>query len=752
MPVTEQKNYGTNMLNTLFDTTPLISTHLIAVGVIPNDVGFILSGDVIITNKSREINGTLYAQSLIKNISKLMRLHILPRQHHTMYFILPVNFSYYESIVTTGLVLLSEGNSIYNKQVDSIIREREVTCMIARTVIQEMFSDWLLTFGQFDSWFIEGFSTVYGVYLRDQYYITSLLNSIVVQTRRTVFDYMEVVKYDPHFQENSLILQNSTLTKLWREKAFSIFYMLNTVFKEDFLYTSMFKEAVKIYYTMNNPSHNMYKESSILDNLWNKEFETYFLRNEISYMKSENITSMITSWTAQSGYPVVQINPYNNTHLVERIIDCIDVDNKTPCTKKWRIPVTIIKILNTSVSIYRHVLKPDEKRVFINLRNKSQFVIVVDHPGYRVKYDRQLWRRIVRFLKIGGSKLANLSDVTLAQLLDDAFYFLVQNTEYNKKIVLTSTDLDTYLELASSIFHVNNSYTAWYPVFNALETIYKMLPFPESVLSRNIKNKLQEMLNKVLAGMTRTYFQKHNDNHQLYHEVLKWTCIFGSLKCKDHVNAILNWHVKYPAQNKLLPSWQKWIYCQGVILETVNFNTSALWQTIFNTYQTQQKKEEFFKFLPCSRQYEDLYNFLLLLNGTALPRFGDSFNASKSVTVPVLFNIFSIHSKNELALDIILVGLKNGIGRNVNILAIMNCIINNIYSDDGLSMITNEMFLNTLVHRRHMLNEPFILDAIKKKVEKRRVFLFFAKDKIQCIPYYVFNYKYTSSILYAGCT
>ncbi|XP_020279722.1 aminopeptidase N-like isoform X1 [Pseudomyrmex gracilis] len=750
MPVTERKSYATNMINTLFDTTPLISTHLLAVGVVPNDVSIILSGKGIVRTSSRAINDTLYARLLIKDISSIIQLHIFPRQHHIVYLILPVNFSYYESIVTTGLVLLSEGNSIYDKQVDSIIREREVTCMIVRNVLQEMFSDWLLMFKQSDSWFLEGFLTVYGVYRRDQYYNTSLLNSIVVQTRRTVLEYIEVGRYDPTFQENSFIVHNSTLTKLWREKAFGVFYMLNTVFVQDYLYTSLFKVAVNLYYNTNKTSNNTYKTLSILNTLWSKNFETLSLYT-FPFMNSTKFENIISSWTAEIGYPVVHIKR-NSTYLVETVIDCFAVDHIKPCNQTWWIPVTYKQILNTSVSIHRHVLKPDRRRFYIFLRNTNEFVIVVDHPGYRVNYDRQSWKHIALFLKNEGSKIANLSDVTLAQLLDDAFYFLLQNTEYNENVVPEYSDLETYLELASSIFNGNNSYTAWYPIFIALEKMSKMLPFPESDLSRNIKTKLLEMLNKVLAGMTPTYFRKHNDNHQLYHEVLKWTCIFGSLQCKKHVNGLLNRHVKYPAQNKLLPSWQKWIYCQRVMFETVTFNTSALWQTIFNTYQTQQKKEEFFEFLPCSRQYEDLYNFFLLLNGTALSRFGDSLNASKSVTVTVLFTIFSIHSKNDSALDIILLGLKNGIGRKVNILAIINCVINNIYSDDGLSMITNEMFLNTLLHKHHILNKQFLIEAIKKKVGNRRSFLFYVKNTVRCIPYYVFNYKHTSSFLYAFCT
>ncbi|XP_020298370.1 thyrotropin-releasing hormone-degrading ectoenzyme-like, partial [Pseudomyrmex gracilis] len=507
-----------------------------------------------------------------------MWYNIIP-QSYVHYLILPITVTHYENILIPRMIFLSEVNIIYDKEVDSLIKKRKATCSVARTVIQEMFSDWLVPFRQSDLWFIEGFSTVYGVYITDQYYNTSLLKSIVVQTRRIFLDYIEAITYESPFRGNSLISRTSTFTKLWREKAFSTFYMLNTVFQQDFLYTSLFQEAVHLYYYRKKTSNNTYNKLSLLDKLWNRNFETYSLYKNVSYIKLSDIKNMITSWTAQSGYPVIQVNRHNDTQSVSaEIRDCFDVNStvKTLCKQKWWIPVTFKKLLNTQVlATYYHILKPDSK-MFISLLYENQITIVVDQLGYRVNYDRYSWKNIAFFLKTGGSVIAELSDVTLAQLLDDAFYFLVQNTKYNENYVPDKIDLDIYLELASSIFHVNNSYTAWYPVLIALENMSKIVPFPESVLSRNIKNKLLEILNKFLDDISYTHSSENSANNQFYHEVLKWTCILRSLKCKEHVNGILNWHFNHPTQNKLLPSWQKWIYCQRLMLDTVTYETSAV--------------------------------------------------------------------------------------------------------------------------------------------------------------------------------
>ncbi|XP_020291771.1 aminopeptidase N-like isoform X2 [Pseudomyrmex gracilis] len=749
MPV-KYKYSKPNIIRTGFDNTPAISTHLVALFVIPNvyPTNNLTRDTVTITSSSKMKNATLYAQMSIFNVTKILKnmLNDIIPQSYVHYALLPIVSTHYESrsIITTGLVLISEAHSIYNPKVDSIIQKREVTCLIVRSVIQELFSNWIAIFRQSDSWFLEGFSTVFGIYIHDQSLETTLLESIVVQTRRSFLDYTEAFNnYDFPLQNNSIIVRNSTFRKMWRDKAFSTFYMLSGVFQHDFLYISMFKEIVKLYYNTNNTSNNTYDNLSILDKLWTtyENFETHSVYKS-PYMKSSDIKSMISSWTAQSGYPVVQVNRHNDTQSVSAmIIDCFDVDSndKMLCKQKWWIPVTFKTIFNTQVlDTFHHVLKPDGKLFFTSVFLKNHITLVVNCSGYRVNYDRESWKRIAFFLKNTDPKIVDLSDVTLAQLLDDAFYFLVQNTEYNKTFAPYNIDLDIYFELASSIFHGNNSYTAWYPVFIALENMSRMFLFPESVLSRNIKIKLLKMLNKFLDSMSNIHKNNVNNvNTQFYHEGLKWICILDDLKCKEHINRILSWQL---TTNKLLPSWQKWIYCQGLLLKPLDYEDFALWHIILNIYRTQGKLEEFFELLTCFKQYDDLVFFLRFLDSNSL--LSTIGNKKKSVAVSILFNIFASYSKTSFALTNILFAVENNIIRNVNILAIINCIINNIYSNHGLSLITDEMFLNTLLHIHQL--KPFVLDAIRKKAKYRRTFLDTMQNILRLNPQYMFNYKHTS--------
>lgn len=67
------------------------------------------------------------------------------------------------------------------------MQKKEVTCSIARSVIQKMFCDWLATCRQPDLWFIEEFSTIYGVYIYDEvilvYFLSryTFINKIILE-------------------------------------------------------------------------------------------------------------------------------------------------------------------------------------------------------------------------------------------------------------------------------------------------------------------------------------------------------------------------------------------------------------------------------------------------------------------------------------------------------------------------------------------------------------------------------------------
>ncbi|XP_020296681.1 aminopeptidase Q-like isoform X3 [Pseudomyrmex gracilis] len=367
-------------------------------------------------------------------------------------------------------MFFSEAEITYDEEIDSLAQKKTVTCLVARNVIQEMFSDWLPSLKQSDSWFMGGFSTFYGVYIIDQIFGQSLLKSLLVQTRREILDFIEA--YVTHDLP-----------------ALSIFYMVTDMDKY-VLYNSMFREAINIHH--NTSSSDTYNTQSNFDILWSKLLSEMSTHKNMFFMRT--LTTVITSWT-HVGYSIVQVNRHNNTRTLEIVIrDCFLTNMEKSCVGMCWIPVTYIIIPQSNITSQSY-LQPDENSIIVLNIEEDDSIIFIDIPGYRVNYDRKSWKNIALFLK-RTSKMLFLSDVSLAQILDNAFYFLVQNTDYNENCNLNSTDnLDIFFDIANSVFYVYNSYIAWYPIFTAFEYLSMLFLFSESAYIKVNSTKLINKLN-----------------------------------------------------------------------------------------------------------------------------------------------------------------------------------------------------------------------------------------------------------------
>lgn len=88
------------------------------------------------------------------------------------------------------------------------------------------------------------------------------------------------------------------------------------------------------------------------------------------------------------------------------------------------------------------------------------------------------------------------------------------------------------------------------------------------------------ILNKFLDDIDMLYdiysVENSVSNH-LYHEVLKWTCILGGLKCNDHVNTTLEWHIKNPERNKYVVFY---FFISNLTFFEVKKTSSCCWTDI----------------------------------------------------------------------------------------------------------------------------------------------------------------------------
>jgi hypothetical protein len=86
---------------------------------------------------------------------------------------------------------------------------------------------------------------------------------------------------------------------------------------------------------------------------------------------------------------------------------------------------------------------------------------------YRVNYDIQNWRKIARYLK--SDNYTNIHVLNRAQIIDDAYHFLVAN----------QLDPITFMDLASYLWQ-ETDFIAWEPMFNMLYYTEIFCKYPEN--------------------------------------------------------------------------------------------------------------------------------------------------------------------------------------------------------------------------------------------------------------------------------
>ncbi|XP_011639420.1 uncharacterized protein LOC105428658, partial [Pogonomyrmex barbatus] len=86
--------------------------------------------------------------------------------------------------------------------------------------------------------------------------------------------------------------------------------------------------------------------------------------------------------------------------------------------------------------------------------------------------------------------------------------------------------------------------------------------------------KLQMQLGSLLQKIG--YEEESNDDmfiKCLRQEALKWACILGDSKCKKHAEYKLQWHLSNTTENKLLPWWREWTFCNGLsVSRSISFD------------------------------------------------------------------------------------------------------------------------------------------------------------------------------------
>ncbi|XP_029160652.1 aminopeptidase N-like [Nylanderia fulva] len=376
-----------------------------------------------------------------------------------------------------------------------------------------------------------------------------------------------------------------------------------------------------------------------------------------------NLTERMDGWMKLKHYPILKIAQYfKATYTV------ISLENFDSIDSNLWIPITYTTQNNFDFNISLHNviwLKFTSQNLALHVSNfnEDEWIIVnLQQAGYyRVNYENENWNKIAEYLN--SKEYTNIHVLNRAQIIDDAYYFFTTN----------QIDSSIFWKLMNYLSQ-ERDYIAWYPMIKALEHMSSVLPLSD-IRVYHIKEKMQNILNGLLENIG---YEESNEDYLincLKQEVIKWACIFDEPNCKQVAASKLKRHLINPRINILLPWWEEWTYCNGLVMLS-----DDTWHKIFNIYM-KKSDNKYLKFLTCSENIAIIKNYMLMISENHNGRIKDEDR------IDSFHFIVAKYAKNSVILDFILSKFETIAPREISTVAILIDIINHVYSEEQLYKI-----------------------------------------------------------------
>jgi aminopeptidase N len=276
-------------------------------------------------------------------------------------------------------------------------------------------------------------------------------------------------------------------------------------------------------------------DNAVQDDLW--EAMTFNAHKDNVLDERFSVKEIMDSWTVDSaGYPVVTVERVGNDVVISQqryFLPETDLNDTT----KWFIPISYATgkrqptneipdywLPNTEKEIVIENAVTDDDWIYLNL-NRTGY--------YRVNYDQLSWKNLIK-------NLSNLSDITRAQLIDDAFNLA--------RADLTGYDIPITMGIvirSKAAF----DYLSWWAFGNGLEYITNMIkrePAYESyrtVMKFIIKNPYEALGFEELEDET---------DVELLHRarIVDLACEFGIDRCTNTAQLLFREWIANKAENK----------------------------------------------------------------------------------------------------------------------------------------------------------------------------------------------------------
>ncbi|XP_070557705.1 aminopeptidase N-like [Ptychodera flava] len=512
MPVIKETTLEDDWIETTFDTSPVMSTYLVAVVVSDFPSLELIDGDLTFRVWAQPDYITAANYSLHVGL-KLLRFF---EQHYGIPYPITkldmVAIPHFRSgaMENWGLIQYDETTMIYDPEVHTPRRKQDVAEYVSHEVAHKWFGN-LVTMDWWEHlWLNEGiaeFLTYFGV---DQ-----------VEPDWKIWDYFHVVAMRSAYRADS---RSSSARPLihpvgWNDEISDMFDTITyikgkTICRHfrSFLNMSVIHNGLIDYL-------QMYKYgNTVSDDLW-----TMLTRADEGF-KGTDVKMVMDSFTLMAGHPIVTVNRTDtNTVIVEQTYFLTDPNDyyqeQYPNNGYiWNVPLTYTDSSNPNfLHPNEHWLYNDSDVITLEGMNDQDWIFFnIDKWGfYRVNYDDDNWQKLANQFKIDHTVITGKSR---ASTIDDAF----MAAEPFHTDIVNALRLTEYLDKEFE-------YVVWETVLDNLDYTHRMLLRTaefylfEVYWSQKVK-PLYELLGWDFSlGGHQDYFQRIN--------AIETACTYGTEDC-----------------------------------------------------------------------------------------------------------------------------------------------------------------------------------------------------------------------------
>ncbi|XP_063887388.1 aminopeptidase N-like [Scylla paramamosain] len=337
------------------------------------------------------------------------------------------------------------------------------------------------------------------------------------------------------------------------------------------------------------------------DDLW--DFLTQAAHQDLTLGKCVTVKTIMDTWTLQMGYPVITVmrsaDGASATVTQERFLLSKDANSNDTHVYRWWVPLSHTTQATADFSRTapsRWLSKTDSKITIRSLPDSSQWVIFnVQETGYyRVNYDENNWKQLIKQLKADHTKIHVNNR---AQLIDDALN-LAQAGQLSYSLPM---ELIAYLKSETS-------YTPWATALNNLAYIDKV--FSRTGTYGSLKNFLLHLLEPQYESIG--FRDSLTDPHLVQHKrvkILSWACKLGHEDCVNQSVGLFNQWMMNPLNKSIIsPNLKDVVYCTAIAA-----GKDKEWEFAWNQYLNSNvgsEKSRLLSALGCSRELWILSRYL----------------------------------------------------------------------------------------------------------------------------------------------